>query len=939
VTALEKAAGAGGLADARDVAAVLDWRLDDTGLRSTGRGPLPWLPAVPAALRDDPTWGEYFITRADLVHDLAQHVRYQARAEEAAIGEPDRNVAPGRGERSPQPTWLDAGGRRPPGDVVAEVQVWRAAMQVAPADRRPTGGPQLQKAAHTWQRALDARVQGDRTPALSEWGHLLHRLSPALRHDPFTPVLADRLAGLSRAGVDARTQLTRAVTTGPLPDDHAAAALWWRISPHISPAVTTGFTTLNAHATPLPAAWTTHLQQVLGDDRAQAVMASPWWPALVTVIDHGLRRGWQPQDLLAAAAPPLLTTPLAADTTPRPLATRPANDSGVADGGDGDVCLAMVWRASVLTDPAPDPDSGLDRDVLEDPPPPDLWDGVAPVSGHLVVTEPAPTPATSHATEDADTLHLDVHLDANQAANLDSQDTVVADLAVQARLRRVLGAPEPSAMETERALQRAFDIETSPVTPERVVDINQLALAYFQQAFPGSWAQTYLQHRFDRDLTGHPSVRPGYAPAAWTGIVQHLRHADVSDEEMLAAGVATTASTGRLIDRFRDRAILPLIHHGRVLAFVGRRHPDLTDSGLIDAADRHQSGPKYLNTATTVAYSKSAQLYVADPTLLEQRAIPVLVEGPMDAIAVTLAGTGRHVGVAPLGTALSDQQATQLAHHHDRFRMEPVVATDADLAGRLAAERAYWTLTLHGMDPTLATLPPGTDPAELYATEGPATLQRTLEEACPLGDALVEERLVHLPPRQAVTAALAVVAARPPQHWKASAHTLTQRTGRPRPEVDQQLLACARAWSADPRRATEAKVQDLRSVRERLQKAANRGDQPGPRSAAQRWHSVAQAIDSRLVNQDDWPALAEVMDRLEGLHLDVATAARELIRTTPLGADAARDLRYRLLETAPPDDAHDTPRAVPHTPVPAASPQRREVTAGDRGDRAAVRPR
>ena len=117
-------------------------------------------------------------------------------------------------------------------------QVWRAAMQVSPEDRRPTGPVQLQKAARTWQRRLDRHVAGDQAPALQEWGWLLHQLSPNLTEDPFAPMLADRLAAISRAGVDARQLLRSAITTGePLPDDHAAAALWWRISRHLTPAV------------------------------------------------------------------------------------------------------------------------------------------------------------------------------------------------------------------------------------------------------------------------------------------------------------------------------------------------------------------------------------------------------------------------------------------------------------------------------------------------------------------------------------------------------------------------------------------------------------------------------------------------------------------------------------------------------------------------------
>ncbi len=463
VEALEKAATsgrraggqaggqAGGLADARDLAAVLDWRLDDTALRSAGRGPLPWLPAVPAALAEDPTWGEYLTGRADLVHHLADRVRHQTidenpddRAVEGAAGSVDgaaANVPPVPGEGSPLPAWLNTGERRPPTRVVAEVQVWRAAMHVAPTDRRPTGAPQLQKAARTWQRTLDQHVQGDRTPALAEWGPLLHHLSPAFRTDPFTPILADRLAALSRAGVDARTQLTRAASIRALPDDHGAAALWWRISRHVSPAVATtltGHSTRNGHGNPLPAAWTAHLQEVLGDDRAQTVMASRWWPALVTVIDHGVGRGWHPHALLSAAAPPPLRTQTAADTAPA-APTGGGSDDGDA-GPDEDECLAMVWRASVLTDPTP---ADVDHDALEDPAPADLWDGAEPDTRHLIIAAPAPTTptfntATHGATDDA--AAAQPYPSRNLAD--DAPDTVTADLAVQAQLRRVIGAPE-----------------------------------------------------------------------------------------------------------------------------------------------------------------------------------------------------------------------------------------------------------------------------------------------------------------------------------------------------------------------------------------------------------------------------------------------------------------------------------------------------------------
>ena len=195
---------------------------------------------------------------------------------------------------------------------------------------------------------------------------------------------------------------------------------------------------------------------------------------------------------------------------------------------------------------------------------------------------------------------------------------------------------------------------------------------------------------------------------------------------MMITGVAVTASTGRLIDRFRDRVVFPIIHDGKVLGFVGRRHPDLSD---VDRA-----GPKYLNTGDTPLFHKGAQLFGALQDQLSDGAIPVIVEGPMDAIAVTLASRGRYIGVAPLGTSLTDEQAHQLA----RIGRQPIVATDADLAGRIAAERDFWMLSCYRLDPLHARLPDGTDPADLLALGGPTALTEALTAAQPLAEQLLD---------------------------------------------------------------------------------------------------------------------------------------------------------------------------------------------------------
>jgi hypothetical protein len=58
---------------------------------------------------------------------------------------------------------------------------------------------------------------------------------PRVTADPFLPELTERLSNLTRAGFDASRLLRSAAAEGPLPDDHPAAALWWRILDQVAP--------------------------------------------------------------------------------------------------------------------------------------------------------------------------------------------------------------------------------------------------------------------------------------------------------------------------------------------------------------------------------------------------------------------------------------------------------------------------------------------------------------------------------------------------------------------------------------------------------------------------------------------------------------------------------------------------------------------------------
>ena len=139
--------------------------------------------------------------------------------------------------------------------------------------------------------------------------------------------------------------------------------------------------------------------------------------------------------------------------------------------------------------------------------------------------------------------------------------------------------------------------------------------------------------------------------------------------------------------------------------------------------------PKYLNSPETATYKKSHLLfglYQARPDLA-RGAIPVIVEGPFDAIAVTIADPGGHAGLAPCGTALTSQQAAQLSQAADLARTGILVAFDSDAAGRKAAIRAHGILRpLTGR--LQSAILDGKDPAEILQRDGPAALRVILRE-------------------------------------------------------------------------------------------------------------------------------------------------------------------------------------------------------------------
>ena len=305
---------------------------------------------------------------------------------------------------------------------------------------------------------------------------------------------------------------------------------------------------------------------------------------------------------------------------------------------------------------------------------------------------------------------------------------------------------------------------------------------------------------------------------------------------------------------------------------------------LLESVDRGETWGRW----SFIGRNPSLTLRLKDDELLAEGAVPVIVEGPMDAVAVTLASAGLYLGVAPLGTSLTDEQAAQLA----AVGRDPIVATDADLAGQVAAERDFWMLTPHGLDPGFARFPDGLDPADLLAQRGPAALTAAVASGQPafqsLGDQLLTERLDNLAPEQARVAAMRILSARPSRAWEPGVNQVRARLQLSQMQARRDLRDAVKSWDADPRKAALAELHKSSEVRARLVAAAEQ-------TPAERWAPLARELDPRLLEQGDWAATAAMLQQAHEQGHDVGAATRGLVAEKPLGDSPARDLRYRVM--------------------------------------------
>ena len=259
-----------------------------------------------------------------------------------------------------------------------------------------------------------------------------------------------------------------------------------------------------------------------------------------------------------------------------------------------------------------------------------------------------------------------------------------------------------------------------------------LAAAFYTDALwkpGGERARAYLEQRgIDPAVARRFGL--GYAPEGWETLLQVMKSERVSEEVVVAAGLAVPRENrAGAYDRFRGRLLFSIRDmQSRVVAFGGRAFGD--------------EQPKYLNSPETPLYSKGNLLYAGDLAreTIQARNRALIVEGYVDCLMAHQHGFSETV--AALGTAFTAAQLGVLR----RYCEEIITFFDADAAGQKAAERAEelleptgsmtWGVNRSGtfqsaglLRVKVALLPAGHDPDTFLRAEGAAAFTERIAAA------------------------------------------------------------------------------------------------------------------------------------------------------------------------------------------------------------------
>jgi DNA primase len=253
----------------------------------------------------------------------------------------------------------------------------------------------------------------------------------------------------------------------------------------------------------------------------------------------------------------------------------------------------------------------------------------------------------------------------------------------------------------------------------QLLRVNKLATEFYRRQLcsdHGSAGRRYLADRGIGDTVAE-TFQLGLAPDSWSTLTDYLAHKRVPMHLAETLGLVVPRKSEGHYDRFRDRLMCPIVlPGGEIAGFSGRR---------LGSGDDDKAGAKYINSPESPVYKKSRLLFGlhAARDAFRKRKRAVLVEGNFDVMALHEAGFAETV--APLGTALTREQADQLRRLADKV----VLMYDGDKAGQAATLKALRVLVAADVDVRIVVVPPGDDPDTLVKRLRPDKFGEMLERA------------------------------------------------------------------------------------------------------------------------------------------------------------------------------------------------------------------
>ncbi len=268
----------------------------------------------------------------------------------------------------------------------------------------------------------------------------------------------------------------------------------------------------------------------------------------------------------------------------------------------------------------------------------------------------------------------------------------------------------------------------------------EAATKFFQEQLYLPENGNVMRYLTERGMTDETiqRFRLGYSPVDGDALRVYLARLGIDEADMIESGVMRKSTYGNkgAYSFFRERLMFPVSDlRGRVVAFGGRILPPQYGGPVPN----DNPPPKYINSSDNPLFHKGRMLYaqsLARETVRQDQPLCV-VEGYMDVIS--LAQNGVTGGVAPLGTALTEMQITELWKMIPQAEKTPYLCFDGDNAGRRAAMRAMErALPLLKPDHSLqfVFLPEGEDPDSLVQRDGSEGFFKLLGEAKSLMDML-----------------------------------------------------------------------------------------------------------------------------------------------------------------------------------------------------------